>query len=147
ARHLRLRLPHPPAHGRQGRCDALRREEGTKRRIVPMARHIMSDGQNDGVDRRGFLKCMAWAGTGLVWSVASSGLLTSCTLPEALAGPKVQSFSFVQISDNHIGFSAPGVNTDVTRTFEQVVARINALPDRPALVLHTGDLTQLAKPA
>ena len=28
------------------------------------------DLNNDGVDRRGFLKCMAWAGPGLVWTLS-----------------------------------------------------------------------------
>jgi 3',5'-cyclic AMP phosphodiesterase CpdA len=91
---------------------------------------------------------MAWAGTGLVFTVTAGGLLTSCTLPQALGGaPKVDGFSFVQVSDNHIGFSAPGVNTDVAKTFEQVVERINALPQRPNMVIHTGDLSHLSKPA
>lgn len=39
----------------------------------------------DGMDRRGFLKCMAWAGTGLVWAV-SGGVLSSCTLAKPAAG-------------------------------------------------------------
>jgi 3',5'-cyclic-AMP phosphodiesterase len=100
----------------------------------------------DAIDRRGFLKCMAWAGTGLVWTVGSSGLLSSCSLGSSPA-PKVDGFSFVQVSDNHVGFSADGVNTDVTKTLQQVVDRINALPTRPAMVLHTGDVSHLSKPA
>jgi 3',5'-cyclic AMP phosphodiesterase CpdA len=113
-----------------------------------MASYLEHDHQHDGIDRRGFLKCMAWAGTGLVFTVTAGGLLTSCTLPQALGGaPAVEGFSFVQVSDNHIGFSSPGVNTDVTGTFQKVVERINALPQRPALVIHTGDLSHLSKPA
>jgi 3',5'-cyclic AMP phosphodiesterase CpdA len=53
--------------------------------------------------------------------------------------------SFVQISDSHLGFSR-SPNKDVAATLRQTIARINALPDRPAFVLHTGDLTHLAKP-
>jgi Icc protein len=116
-----------------------------------LGRHIEKNDQHDGIDRRGFLKCMAWAGTGVLWSVTAGGVLSGCTLPGTLRGAAAevptQGFTFVQISDSHIGFSAPGVNTNVTGTLEQVVARINALPTRPALVLHTGDLTQLSKPA
>ena len=112
-----------------------------------MARFIDSDRQHDGVDRRGFLKCMAWAGTGVVWTVGAGGLLSACTLPGAAGAPKVDGFSFVQVSDSHIGFTADGVNTDVTKTLQQVVDRINALPERPGLVLHTGDLAHLSKPA
>ncbi len=29
-----------------------------------MARYIKHDFNKDGIDRRGFLECMAWAGTG-----------------------------------------------------------------------------------
>src|SRR5258708_30137683 len=113
-----------------------------------MASYLTNDHQHDGIDRRGFLKCMAWAGTGLVFTVTAGGLLTSGTLPQALGGPPpVEGFSFVQVSDNHIGFTAPGVNTDVTKTFAQVVERINALPQRPAMVIHTGDLSHPSKPA
>jgi len=54
----------------------------------------------DGIDRRGFLKCMAWAGTGVVWTL-SAGVLSSCGL--AQAGTAAQGdFSFVQVSDSHI---------------------------------------------
>jgi len=112
-----------------------------------MARYIKNNEQQDGVDRRGFLKCMTWAGTGVVWTVGASGLLSACTLPGVASAPRVDGFSFVQISDSHIGFTADGVNTDVTKTFQQVVDRINGLPQRPSLVLHTGDLTHLTKPA
>jgi hypothetical protein len=111
-----------------------------------MARYITRNEQNDGIDRRGFLKCMAWAGTGVLWTVTSGGLLTGCSLPLAGA-PKVDGFTFLQVSDSHIGFSAEGVNTDATKTLQQVVDKINALPQAPSLVLHTGDLTHLAKPA
>ena len=98
----------------------------------------------DGIDRRGFLKCMAWAGTGLVWTVGSSGLLSACTIGSQRA-PKVDGFTFVQVSDNHVGFSADGVNTDVTATLRQVVDKINALPKRPSMVIHTGDVSHLSK--
>jgi hypothetical protein len=55
-------------------------------------------------------------------------------------------FTFVQVSDSHIGFNK-GVYTDVLGTFQTAVSRINALPTPPSLVLHTGDLTHLSKPA
>jgi hypothetical protein len=32
----------------------------------PMADYISHDHEHDGIDRRGFLQCMAWAGTGLL---------------------------------------------------------------------------------
>src|SRR5437899_122487 len=96
----------------------------------------------DGIDRRGFLKCMAWAGTGLVWTVSGGIPHSSAQVGEKAAPAAAGDFSFVQISDSHIGFSrAP--NQDVTATLQVAVDRINALPQRPALLLHTGDLTHL----
>ena len=102
----------------------------------------MNHQTNDGVDRRGFLKCMAWAGTGLVWTV-KGGIAGSHALGAPDAG---DGFSFVQISDSHIGFSKPA-NTDVTATLQQAIARINALPRAPEFIIHTGDLTHMSKPS
>jgi 3',5'-cyclic-AMP phosphodiesterase len=107
---------------------------------------IVRDHHQDGLDRRGFLECMAWAGTGMLWTV-SGGLLASALLPGRVAGQGSAgrgSFSFVQISDSHIGFNKPGINTDVAGTLKEAIARINALPEPPDFVLHTGDLTHLA---
>jgi 3',5'-cyclic AMP phosphodiesterase CpdA len=106
---------------------------------------ILNDHNRDGLDRRGFLECMAWAGTGMLWTV-SGGLLGSTLLSSrASAADAMKSgFSFVQISDSHIGFSRDGVNTDVTATLKEAIARINGLPEQPDFILHTGDLTHLA---
>jgi 3',5'-cyclic AMP phosphodiesterase CpdA len=87
---------------------------------------------------------MAWAGTGLVWT-ASGGVVSSRVFGQETgkSGPSQGSFSFVQISDSHIGFAKdPGKN--VVRTLQETVARINALPQRPDFLLHTGDLTHLS---
>ena len=106
---------------------------------------IEHDQHSDGLDRRGFLECMAWAGTGMLWT-ANGGLLGSTLLgPQASAADMANgSFSFVQISDSHIGFSKEGINEDVTATLKQAIARINALPEQPEFILHTGDLTHLS---
>lgn len=106
---------------------------------------ILHDHHHDGLDRRGFLECMAWAGTGMLWTVGggllSSGLLSACgKTPQNKSG----GFRFVQISDSHIGFNKEGVNTDVTATLKEAITRINAMPEQPDFVLHTGDLTHLA---
>jgi 3',5'-cyclic AMP phosphodiesterase CpdA len=112
--------------------------------------HIDHDHAHDGVDRRGFLKCMAWAGTGMLWTVAG-GVLSSKILnpPGALAAESAAGaaadFSFVQISDSHIGFNKPA-NTDVVATLKQAIAKINALPAAPDFILHTGDLSHLSEP-
>jgi len=95
-------------------------------------------------DRRGFLECMAWVGTGVVWT-AAGGVLSSRTLAQAAETPAGGDFGFVQISDTHIGFKGEA-NKDVAATLGEAIARINALPTRPAFVLHTGDLTHAQKP-
>src|SRR5581483_9967890 len=98
----------------------------------------------DGIDRRGFLKCMAWAGTGLVWTF-SGGVPVSRAFGQAGHG-KGGDFSFVQISDSHIGFNKPA-NTDVTATLQAALARIDAAPGTTDFLIHTGDLTHSARAA
>ena len=100
------------------------------------------------IDRRHFLHCMAWVGTGAMWAL-SGGALNGSPLgqPNTRAGMHGSgALHFVQISDSHIGFDKPA-NTDVTATLRAAVAKIKAAPERPAFVLHTGDLTHLSKPA
>lgn len=100
----------------------------------------------DGVDRRGFLKCMAWAGTGAL-CVIKGGVLNSYALgaagrmhPSKMSGE----LTFVQISDSHMGFNKPA-NTDVVATLQAAIDKINALPTPPAFILHTGDISHLSK--
>jgi 3',5'-cyclic-AMP phosphodiesterase len=103
---------------------------------------------NDGVDRRGFLKCMAWAGTGTL-CIVQGGVLKSFALSQVrnMDQSKMQGdLSFVQISDSHIGFDKPA-NPDVTATLREAIAKINGLNEPPAFVLHTGDLSHLSKPS
>jgi 3',5'-cyclic AMP phosphodiesterase CpdA len=102
---------------------------------------------NQPTNRRRFLECMGWAGTGLVWTV-TGGLADAALIgpAQAAARPKLSTFSFVQVSDSHIGF-AKEPNPDARATFREAVARIKAMPEKPAFILHTGDVTQLSKPA
>src|SRR6187200_2206810 len=113
-----------------------------------MSDYISHDHEHDGIDRRGFLKCMAWAGTGVLWTI-SGGVLVSKTLAEvAKTGsslPTATDLSFLQISDSHIGFNKEA-NKDVTATFKIALDRINAMPTPPSFLIHTGDITQLSKP-
>jgi hypothetical protein len=97
-----------------------------------------------GIDRRGLLKCAAWAGTGLLWS-AAGGVLSSRALGQE-SDAAAADFTFVQISDTHLGFNKEP-NADPAVTILEAVKKIEALPRRPAFVLHTGDVTHLAKPA
>ena len=95
------------------------------------------------MDRSKFLECMAWCGTGVVYAVAGPGIIGRAladTATRASAGA-----SFVQISDTHVGFHGEA-NTDVLATFQQAIDKINALPQRPEFVMHTGDLSHLSKP-
>jgi len=110
--------------------------------------HIITANLNkDGIDRRGFLKCMAWAGTGAL-CVLQGGVLKTFALGDPALNDmeKMKSeLAFVQISDSHIGFNK-AANPDVVGTLRQAIAKINALPTPPAFVLHTGDISQLSKP-
>ncbi|MGB8356760.1 MAG: metallophosphoesterase [Chthoniobacteraceae bacterium] len=112
-----------------------------------MSDHILHSHNEDHIDRRGFLKCMAWAGTGVLWTVCGGVLASKLLRPtaagaaEAVAGAD---FTFVQISDSHIGFNKDA-NKDVIGTLKEAVAKIKALPAPPDFILHTGDLSHLAE--
>jgi len=96
----------------------------------------------DRIDRRGFLECMAWVGTGVLWT-AAGGVLSSRVISPAAAAEhetKAGTFRFAQISDTHVGFKGQA-NNDAAATLQQVVDRVNALDPAPAFVLHTGDQT------
>jgi len=100
---------------------------------------------NDGINRRGFLKCMAWAGTGLLWTITAEGIPTSHIFG-AKNGKKAESgLHFVQISDSHMGFNKPA-NTDVVSTLQATIDRINSLSEPPEFIIHTGDLSHQSKP-
>jgi hypothetical protein len=105
---------------------------------------ITHNHNRDGVDRRGFLKCMAWAGTGAL-CVVQGGVLKSYALPEGAKIKGKGELSFVQISDSHMGFNKPA-NPDVTGTFQTALDRIKALNVQLEFLLHTGDITHLSKP-
>ncbi len=108
---------------------------------------IEVDHNRDGIDRRGFLKCMAWAGTGTL-CVMQGGVLKSFSLSRLSemdpAGVKGE-LSFAQISDSHMGFNKPA-NTDVVATLKAAVDKLNGLPVAPEFLLHTGDISHLSKP-
>jgi 3',5'-cyclic-AMP phosphodiesterase len=108
---------------------------------------IEVDHNHDGIDRRGFLKCMAWAGTGTL-CVMQGGVLKSLALNRVSQFHEVAAkseLSFAQISDSHMGFNKPA-NTDVVSTLKAAVDKINALPNAPEFLLHTGDISHLSRP-
>src|SRR5262245_2882754 len=96
------------------------------------------------VNRRHTLECMLWSGTGMLW-VFAGGVPRSFGLGSAAAAelPK-GSFSFLQISDSHIGFDKP-VNPNALATLQEAIAKIKVMPVKPAFMLHTGDISHLSK--
>jgi len=100
--------------------------------------------RDDGTTRRKVLECMTWAGTGLLWTVAG-GVPRSLGLIGEANAQASPGFTFLQISDSHMGFDKPA-NPNVKGTLEQAISRIKAMPQKPAFMLHTGDITHLSKP-
>ena len=108
---------------------------------------IVVNHNHDGIDRRGFLKCMAWAGTGTL-CVMKGGVLNSYALSALTTEDAAKAngaLSFAQISDSHMGFNKPA-NTDVVATLKAAVDKLNALPTPPEFLLHTGDISHLSRP-
>jgi 3',5'-cyclic AMP phosphodiesterase CpdA len=106
----------------------------------------MAQDDKDGIDRRGALECMIWAGTGVLWTMAGGIPRSSSLLGISEANAQAaKGFSFLQISDSHIGFKAPA-NPNPMATLDEAIAKIGALPQKPAFMIHTGDITHLSKP-
>jgi 3',5'-cyclic-AMP phosphodiesterase len=95
-----------------------------------------------GTDRRFFLKCMTWTGSAVVWSIAG-GVPRGRLIDGADAA--TEGFHFVQISDSHLGFDKVA-NPHTTETLKEALNDVTALPQRPAFMIHTGDITHLSKP-
>ncbi|HET7133966.1 MAG TPA: metallophosphoesterase [Gammaproteobacteria bacterium] len=96
--------------------------------------------------RRGLLKCAAWAGAGVVWTMRA-GVLSSVELLEAARAadkPQGGGLSFVQISDSHIGFGKEP-NPAPQVTLQSAIDRIRSLPRPPSFIVHTGDVSHLSK--
>ncbi|MGA3303450.1 MAG: metallophosphoesterase [Methylovirgula sp.] len=104
----------------------------------------MNDDDKDfAPSRRGALECMLWAGTGVLWTVAG-GVPTSRLIGDAIAADQT-GFSFIQMSDSHVGFSKPA-NPDAHGTLKEAIAKIAGMPQKPSFLIHTGDITHLSKP-
>ena len=99
--------------------------------------------------RRNALKCMAYGGVGTLFAL-TGGVFTPIELAVAAAdkqgAARLGKPLFVQISDTHIGFSKDA-NPDVDGTLTQTIDLVNGMPEQPALIIHTGDITHLSKPA
>jgi 3',5'-cyclic AMP phosphodiesterase CpdA len=102
--------------------------------------------EDEGINRKSFLKRTVLAGAGIVVAVAGGKVATTALANAAHphAAGATADFSFVQITDTHVGAHSPA-NKNVIATFEEAVRHINALPQRPAFVVHTGDHVHLSK--
>ncbi len=97
------------------------------------------------INRRGLLKCMTWAGTGVVWTLSGGVPRTLGLIGGAAAAEAPESeLTFVQISDSHIGFHLPP-NPDPRATLTEAIDKIKAMPTQPAFLIHTGDISHLSK--
>jgi 3',5'-cyclic AMP phosphodiesterase CpdA len=98
-----------------------------------------------GPSRRKILECMTWAGTGVLWTIVGGVPASLGIIDEALAAtPK--GFTFLQISDSHVGFDKPA-NPNAKGTLEEAMGLVTALPKKPAFIIHTGDISHLSKPS
>ena len=99
--------------------------------------------------RRNALKCMAYGGAGTLF-VLAGGVFTPVDLAVAAddkpGTAMVGKPLFVQISDTHIGFNKDA-NPDVNGTLTRTIDLVNGMSEQPALIIHTGDITHLSKPA
>lgn len=99
--------------------------------------------------RRHALECMVWAGTGVLWIMSGGVPVARGLLGEAKAATLAATdtgFSFLQMSDSHIGFNK-AANPDALATLREAVAKVKALAVKPSYIIHTGDITHLSKPA
>src|SRR6201986_574312 len=101
--------------------------------------------RDDGVSRRKVLECMTWVGTGVLWTV-SGGVPHSLGLIDEAVAQEAKGLTFLQISDSDVGFDKPA-NPNALGTLEEAVNRIKALPQKPAFMIHTGDISHLSKPS
>ena len=103
------------------------------------------DGHGKGLDRRHVLECMVWAGTGVLWTVSGGVPHSLGLIGEAAAAEPTSGFTFLQMSDSHIGFDKKA-NPDALGTLQEAITKVKAMPTKPAFIIHTGDITHLSKP-
>src|ERR1700724_3657037 len=104
------------------------------------------DDQEKGLGRREVLECMVWAGTGVLWTMTGGVPHSIGLIGEAAAAEPTTGFTFLQMSDSHIGFDK-AANPDALATLREAVAKVKAMPTKPGFIIHTGDITHLSKPA
>jgi 3',5'-cyclic AMP phosphodiesterase CpdA len=110
-----------------------------------MAKNGFDDDREQGLNRRQALECMVWAGTGVLWTVSGGVPHSVGLIGEAMAAEPT-GFTFLQMSDSHVGFDKKA-NPDALATLREAVAKVKAMPVKPSFIIHTGDITHLSKPA
>ncbi|MBV8792148.1 MAG: metallophosphoesterase [Pseudolabrys sp.] len=103
----------------------------------------MSHDHNSGPNRRKVLECMTWAGTGVLWTL-TGGVPRSLGIVDEAVAAEQKGFTFLQISDSHMGFDKPA-NPNAKGTLQEAIDRVKALPARPSFMVHTGDISHLSK--
>jgi 3',5'-cyclic AMP phosphodiesterase CpdA len=98
---------------------------------------------DDKPSRRNVLECMTWAGTGVLWTIAG-GVTRSMGIIDGALAAEATDFTFLQISDSHVGFSRPA-NPNALGTLEEAIGRVKALTVKPAFMIHTGDISHISK--
>jgi hypothetical protein len=86
-------------------------------------------GDRDSVSRK-VLECMTWCGTGVLWTI-SGGVPRSLGIMGEARATETPGLTFLQISDSHVGFDKPA-NPNALGTLEEAIAKVNALPQKPA---------------
>jgi 3',5'-cyclic AMP phosphodiesterase CpdA len=82
----------------------------------------------------------------VLWTVAGGVPRSLGILDEAVA-QEPGGLTFAQISDSHIGFDFKTPYPNSLHTLEECIARVKALPNKPAFMIHTGDISHLSKAA
>ncbi|MGA8602325.1 MAG: metallophosphoesterase [Beijerinckiaceae bacterium] len=102
---------------------------------------------DDGINRRHALECMIWAGTGVLWTVSGGVPKSLNLLGDAQAAEQsATGLTFLQISDSHVGFDK-AANPNALATLQEAIDKVGAMPQRPAFMIHTGDITHLSRAA
>src|SRR5271163_3282257 len=109
-----------------------------------MANKDLGD-RGQGLGRREVLECMVWAGTGVLWTISGGVPHSIGLIGEAAAAEPATGFTFLQMSDSHIGFDK-AANPDALGTLREAVAKVKAMQTKPAFIIHTGDISHLSKP-
>ncbi|MGH7091598.1 MAG: hypothetical protein ACREFQ_22130, partial [Stellaceae bacterium] len=101
-------------------------------------------GDDTGLTRRRALKCMMWGSAGVLWTMRG-GVPHGLGLGGEALAAEAGDFSFVQVSDTHVGFKA-APNPDPLATLNDGLARLADGGAKPAFMIHTGDVSHLSKP-